>query len=164
VLYSYAQVGVFSPVRLKSRDIILGGVMDSWNDSLLIGVKLIDEQHHELVRRMDRLVDACRRGEGQAEVGKTMKFVVSYIKEHFKDEEELQLLYEYPDRAAHKKLHDHFVETTIDLMQELKEGHSADFTEKARKLLIGWFLMHINNEDKKVAAFIHAHGGMMFTK
>ena len=131
--------------------------MDSWNDSLLIGVKLIDEQHRELIRRMDRLVDACRRGEGQEEVGKTIKFVVVYIKEHFNAEEELQILHDYHDRVAHKKLHDHFIEETINLMHELKEGHSAEFTEHVRKMLIGWFLMHINNEDKKVGAHIKAH-------
>jgi len=131
--------------------------MDSWNDSLLIGVKLIDEQHRELIRRMDKLVEACRRGEGQSEVGRTIKFVVSYVQEHFKAEEELQALYAYPDRVPHKKLHDHFIEETIKLMHELKEGHGADFTEHVRKMLIGWFLMHINNEDKKLGAHIHAH-------
>jgi len=128
--------------------------MDSWNDSLLIGVNLIDDQHRELIRRMDRLVEACQNGKGQAEVGETIKFVVAYIHEHFKAEEELQALYEYPGRIAHKKLHDHFIEETIKLMHELKEGHSADFTDHVRKMLIGWFLMHINNEDKKLGAHI----------
>jgi len=130
--------------------------MSSWNDSLIIGVKLIDDQHYKLVDKMDQLVEACRRGDGREEVGQTLKFVVSYIKEHFKDEEELQLLYAYPDRVAHKDLHAGFVQRTIDLMQELKTGKGSDCPENLKKLLLGWFLMHIKTEDKKVSEHIHA--------
>jgi len=130
--------------------------MSSWNDSLIIGVKLIDDQHYELVGKMDQLVDACHRGEGRDEVGQTLKFVVSYTQEHFKDEEELQALYAYPDMVAHKALHAGFIQRIIDLMQELKTGKGGDCPEKMRKLLLGWFLMHIKNEDKKVSEHIHA--------
>ena len=129
--------------------------MSSWNDSLLIGVNLIDDQHRELVKRMDQLVDACHCGLGQDEVGETIKFVVSYIKEHFKDEEELQALYAYPDMAGHKELHAGFVHRTIDLVQELRTGESSDFTDRVRRMLLEWFLLHIRNEDKKVSEHIH---------
>ena len=133
--------------------------MSSWNDSLLIGVTLIDEQHHELVNKLDEFADACGHGEGRAEVGQALKFTVTYIKEHFKDEEELQALYVYPDMAAHKKLHEKFVQDAIDLVQELKTaGPSAELADKVRRTLVGWFLMHIRNEDKKLAAHIHSAG------
>ena len=129
--------------------------MSSWNDSLLIGVELIDEQHKELVRRIDQLIDACNRGEGQNEVGETLKFVVSYIKEHFKDEEELQALYVYPDMENHKKLHERFINSTVDLVKELKVGHTTDFAEKVRRMLMGWLFTHIKNEDQKVSDHIN---------
>jgi len=129
--------------------------MTSWKDSLLIGVKLIDDQHFELVRRIDQLIDACNHGDGQAEAGETLKFIVSYIKKHFKDEEELQALYAYPDMTEHKKLHEHFIATTIDLVQELKSGNITGFADKERKMLIGWLIKHIHTEDKKIGIHIH---------
>ena len=129
--------------------------MTSWNDSLLIDVKLIDEQHFELVSKMDHLVDACSCGKGEDEVGETLRFIVSYIQKHFKDEEELQALYSYPDMEAHKKLHAGFVERIINLMQELKVKQCIDFADKVRVVLLKWFLTHINTEDKKVGAHIH---------
>ena len=135
--------------------------MSSWDDSLLIGVTLIDEQHQELVKRLDEFADACNHGEGQIEVGQTLKFVVSYIKKHFKDEEELQALYAYPDMDAHKVLHAGFVANAIDLVQELKRsGPGAELSAKVRKVLIKWFLMHIRVEDKKVSAHIHQTEGI----
>ena len=133
--------------------------MTSWNDSLLIGVKLIDEQHFELIRRMDELVMACNRGDGEQKVGETLKFVVSYVNEHFKDEEELQALYKYPNIAAHKKMHETFIANTIELMQELKIKQCDEFTDKVKKLLIHWFIRHINSEDRKLGAHIHKSGG-----
>ena len=129
--------------------------MSSWSDSLIIGVKLIDDQHYELVSRMDHLVDACHRGCGHDEVGDTLKFVVSYIQHHFKDEEELQALYAYPDMAAHKALHAGFVQRTIALMQELKTGELPDFTDKVKSMIVGWFLMHIKTEDRKLGEHIN---------
>ena len=129
--------------------------MSSWNDSLLIGVVLIDDQHRELVKHLDELLEACHSGKGSSEVGHTLKFVVAYIHDHLKDEEELQALYAYPDMDAHKKLHAKFVQNTIDLMQELKSSKPCgDFTDKVRKMLLGWFLTHIKTEDKKLGAYI----------
>ena len=133
--------------------------MKSWDDSLQIGVNLIDEQHHELVNMLDEFADACRHGEGRTEVGQTLKFVVSYVKNHFKDEEELQALYVYPDAAAHKVLHTGFIERTIELVQELKNnGPSAELSDRVKKVLIVWFLRHIRVEDIKVGKHIKDAG------
>ena len=134
--------------------------MYSWDDSLLVGVALIDEQHHELVNKLDEFAIACGHGEGKQEVGEALKFSVSYIKEHFKDEDELKVLYAYPDIEAHRKLHAGFVERAITLVQELKDkGPSAELSDKVRKTLLGWFIIHIRTEDKKVGAHIKDAGG-----
>ena len=133
--------------------------MTSWNDSLQIGVSLIDEQHHELVNKLDEFVDFCKHGDGSEEVGQTLKYVVSYIRMHFKDEEELQALYAYPDMIAHKKLHEWFIQNTIDLVQELKKnGPSEDLSEKVRKSLLLWFVRHIHIEDMKVGIYLKDAG------
>jgi len=133
-----------------------GGFMSCWNDSLLIGVTVIDDQHRELVGRLDQLLDACNRGVGEQEVGETLKFVVVYIKEHFKDEEELQALHKYPRINEHKKLHAKFVQTAINLLQELKKkNQNMDLADKVRKMLVGWLLTHIRTEDAKVGKHIN---------
>jgi len=133
--------------------------MTSWNDSLLIGVSLIDEQHHELVNKLDEFVDFCKHGDGRMEVGQTLKYVVSYIRMHFKDEEELQVLYAYPDRIEHKKLHEGFIQRTIELVQELKKnGPSEELSEKVKKSLLLWFVRHIHIEDMKVGIHLKDAG------
>ena len=129
--------------------------MTNWNDSLLVGVSLIDNQHRELIKRMDHLRDACTQGKGHEEVEEILKFVVSYVKEHFKDEEEMQAKYAYPEIAEHKKLHAGFVERIIDLLREDKRtGPTAELTGKVNTALIGWFIQHIRTEDKKLGLYI----------
>ena len=130
--------------------------MSSWNDSLLIGVDLIDNQHRELVGRMDKLMQASRMGKGSTEIEETLRFVVSYVKEHFKDEEDMQAKYAYPDIVEHKKLHAGFVKSTVGLLQEYqKTGSSTEFTGKVNKTLVEWLFRHIRSEDKKLAIYIH---------
>ena len=129
--------------------------MSSWNDSLLTGVKLIDDQHRDLVARMDHMMDACRQGKGYEEIGDTLKFAVSYVQRHFKDEEGLQAKYEYPGRDEHKTLHAGFVTDVIDLLQEYKKtGPSTELTAKINKTLITWLVTHIHTEDQKVGRHI----------
>jgi len=133
--------------------------MTSWNESMEIGVRLIDEQHHELVDKLDEFVDFCKHGDGHAEVGQTLKYVVSYIKNHFKDEEELQALYAYPDMVEHKRLHEGFISRTVDFIQELKKnGPSEELSEKVKKSLLLWFIRHIHIEDVKVGNHIKDAG------
>jgi len=135
--------------------------MSSWNDSMLIGVGVIDGQHRELIGRMDKLKDSCMQGKGCQEVEETLKYVVSYIQEHFKTEEEIQAKCAYPEIVEHKKLHAGFVERVISLLQEDKRtGPSTELTGKVNKTLIGWFIQHIRTEDKKLALYIKKSGNM----
>jgi len=133
--------------------------MKNWNESLLVGVSLIDNQHRELINKMDQLRDACMNGRGHDEVEETLRFIVSYIQEHFHDEEEMQIKYAYPDVVAHKKLHAGFVARVIELLQEDKRtGPTTELTGKVNNTLIGWFVQHIRTEDKKLGLYIRKAG------
>jgi len=129
--------------------------MTLWNDSLLIGFDSIDRQHQELVSRVEQHMDACRAGKGHTEVEETLRFIVSYVKEHFKDEEALQVQYSYPEIGEHKKLHQDFIVTVVGLVQEFQNhGIQSDFTTKMNKTLVEWLVKHIRTEDKKLAVHI----------
>ena len=129
--------------------------MTSWNDTLMIGVPLIDDQHKELVHRMDKLMSASRSGKGAEEIEKTLRFVVSYFKEHFNDEEDLQSEYKYPEMQEHKKLHADFTLTVIKLVQDFQlNGPNQELAGKVNKMLLQWVIKHIRTEDKKLAAYI----------
>jgi len=129
--------------------------MTYWNDSLLTGVTLIDNEHRKLVAAIDRLMDACNQGKGMAEIAQVLSFAVTYAKEHIRDEENLQEKYAYPGLNAHKRSHTQFIMSTDALVKEFEEkGLNIALIGKLNKTLVNWLTDHISKEDKKMGEYI----------
>lgn len=127
----------------------------TFDKSLETGNTAIDTQHKELIDAMNNLLAACAQGKGREEIKNTIKFLVDYTVKHFNDEEKLQKQYNYPDYAAHKKLHDDFKEEVKKIVEEYEQdGTSVVLTFKINNIIASWLIKHIKGEDKKVAAFI----------
>jgi hemerythrin-like metal-binding protein len=131
-----------------------------WNESWATGNEIIDAQHKELFKAINSLLEACSKGEGQNVISKTMQFLIDYTKKHFGDEEKLQQQYHYPDYANHKKMHEKFKESMVDLASQLKaQGATTLIMTKISSSTGGWLISHIEHEDKKVAAHIRKQSG-----
>ena len=134
--------------------------MTYWNDSLLIGVELLDNEHRKLVAAVDKLMNACREGKGKLEIAQTLDFVVDYTREHFRDEENLQERYAYPGIYAHKRIHAQFILTIGEIVKEFERiGPNTALSGKLSKTLVEWLINHIGVEDKKVGEHIIKAGG-----
>ena len=134
--------------------------MTYWKDSLLVGVAIIDREHRKLVGVIDQLMEACSQGKGRSAIEQTLDFVISYAKEHFRDEEQLQEKYTYPGMIAHKKLHAQFVANMTSLENEFRQtGPSVVLTGKLNSSLVDWLIKHISTEDKILGEHIRKAGG-----
>jgi hemerythrin len=121
-----------------------------WRDDLSIGVDQIDNQHKELIKRIDGLFEACNNGKGKEEVLKVIDYLGEYVVTHFSDEEVLQKKYGYPEYNNHKQMHTQFVKDFGVLKGNLdKEGVTPGLIIKMNKLLIDWLLTHIKKADIK---------------
>ena len=133
--------------------------MTNWNDSLLIGVELIDKEHRKLIDAIDKLMDACNHGKDRDEIGHTLHFINNYAREHIKVEENLQEKYAYPGISAHKRLHAQFAMSLSSLVHEFDEtGPNVTMTAKFNKTLVEWGIHHIAVEDKKVGEHVRNSG------
>jgi len=134
--------------------------MTYWKDTLLIGVREIDDQHKKLVGAVDALMEACAKGQGRVVIGNTLKFVLDYTQEHFAAEEKLQAQYAYPGMAAHKRQHAQFIITASALMADFEQnGPNIALVGKINSTLVDWLVNHITGEDKKIGDFIKSKGG-----
>lgn len=130
--------------------------MTFWKESLLVGVPQIDDQHRKLVVSIDRLMEACMQGKGRSTIKETLIFVITYTKEHFHDEEKLQAKYEYPERIAHKLLHEQFIKDINVILRDLQQaGPNVSLTGRVNKTLVDWLINHISTEDKKLGEYIN---------
>lgn len=127
----------------------------NWTNDLLTGNTQIDNEHKELIKAINDLLDACSKGKGRAEVEKTVKFLSSYTKTHFAHEEVLQMKSKYPDYVNHKKYHQHFIATVDDIQKKLlATGPSIALVGEINTKVANWIITHIKKEDVKVAAHI----------
>jgi len=127
----------------------------TWTDDLTTGNEAIDAQHKQLFKALNDLIDACFKGEGHAKLDPTVQFLVDYTEKHFADEEKLMQQYGYPGYLNHKKLHEAFDRTAVEIAEQLKkEGPTAAMVRKVNSSIGNWFTHHIKDEDKKVAAYI----------
>jgi hemerythrin len=122
-----------------------------WNKTLETGIAKIDEQHKELFRAVDVLVD---RTQGDR-VEKTLQFLKGYVAKHFSDEEVMHRLSSYPKAAAHKQFHAAFTKTFLDLFDEYNKatGSKLLVVMNINKVVIGWLKDHIMVHDKEFAGF-----------
>ena len=129
--------------------------MTYWDDSLLIGFPLIDDQHRKMVEMIDRLMLACEEEKGKTEIGRALGFTVNYVKEHFRDEESLQERYAYPGINAHKRLHAQFAMKVSEIVKEFDRlGPVPSLVKKLNGALVEWLILHISVEDMKIGEHI----------
>ena len=130
-----------------------------WNDSLSVGVDLIDEQHKMLIQRIKDLSDAVNSSRGAGQIGKTLGFMIDYTNFHFSTEEKHMTELGYPGFDIHKQQHEEFKTTLNDMVTEFEEdGATAQLSEGVNTYLINWLIKHIKSIDTKFGEFLQEKG------
>ncbi|MCK5189339.1 MAG: bacteriohemerythrin, partial [Methylococcales bacterium] len=139
------------------------GHIPQWDDSLLIHVSQIDQQHKELFRRIGLLVEAVIQRKGSEQVVETLSFLEKHTQKHFKDEEELMMQNEYPHYLRHKEAHTNFIES-LNLLKKERNYLGSDSLHLLLRIhsqVINWLMTHIKYTDTKLAKFLKENGVAM---
>lgn len=124
-----------------------------WKDSYRLGVERIDNQHMELFRMTEDLVNAVKNGAAVASYQKALGFLKDYVIYHFRDEEAYQASIHYSGMKAHQDEHRQFTQTVLDYEKRLLEN---GFDEKTMKDLAGtvtaWLIYHVVDTDQKLVS------------
>lgn len=126
-----------------------------WDQSLATGNNVIDQQHQELFRRMEKLVEATKHDEGKGVVSETIAFLEEYVVEHFDAEEQIQIANSYPEYDSHKHQHQEFLNDMVKLKREFEaEGANATVLVKSIASLGNWIHNHVEQYDKALAEYL----------
>jgi hemerythrin len=125
-----------------------------WTQALATGIAEIDEQHQELFRRIDRLLDASLAGD-PAEVTRMLGFLREYVDRHFAAEERFMEEQRYPGLASHRAEH----VVLVEKVRLIDVEHRANGTDPAtatsmHRLLSDWLRTHIGLSDASMASFV----------
>ncbi len=121
---------------------------------LLTGHKLIDDEHKELFRAINDLMEACSSGKGRAHLESTFNFLEGYIAKHFQNEEKLQQSVNYPELTPHRLLHEQFKNKTRSIGMILRKDGASMSALSELNMFIATLVNHVRREDKKIADFI----------
>ncbi|MDR1893478.1 MAG: bacteriohemerythrin [Spirochaetales bacterium] len=125
-----------------------------WDESFATYNAHVDEQHRQLFKTINTLLDAIAANQSKKEISKAIRFLADYTERHFSDEEDLLKKYRYPDFDKHKKIHDAFKKTVLELENDFVSGKDAEIAQKVHNLIGDWLVFHIKGMDLQWAEFI----------
>ena len=129
----------------------------TWDQSYSVSVRKLDEQHQKLFALLNALHDAMRQGKGQTVVQDTLRELATYTVTHFRAEEELMRMTNYPELAIHQAEHQRFVAKVKQLAEDLQASRLVSTIDLV-DFIKDWLAHHIQHTDRSYSAHMNAKG------
>lgn len=118
------------------------------------GNTMIDQEHKELFRAVNQLLDACSKGQGRSSMEQAINFLLGYVDKHFSHEEQLQQRSGYSGMASHKAFHTQYKATLKKIVAQIPPADPSVADLGNLNKHIALLVNHIRIEDKKLSAFL----------
>jgi len=126
-----------------------------WDESLSIGVEVIDGQHQKWIERLGDVQVAIEDHRGMPHVANTLDFLVDYTRFHFSEEEKYMSETGYPELGNHRAKHEELKGTLDDLIVDFRDyGVTEKLSRAIGTFLVNWLRDHIRVVDQAFAAFL----------
>ncbi len=126
-----------------------------WNEELATGIKEIDDQHKEIIKRMQIIDNSSEQMVSEEEIDKMVRFFGGYMIEHFDTEDKYMIDYKYPKYDLHKSEHMKFLKNFAVLKRLCEEEDSTSLIILAiQNQFLDWLVHHILHTDKEMAAYL----------
>ena len=126
-----------------------------WDPELACGVELVDNEHKELFKMVDDLLEEGRTPESSE---KALGFLSEYVVNHFAHEEALMEECNYPNTEEHKAEHERFVRALGELKRKYENsGGSNKVIIEINQTAIGWLFNHIKVVDQRFSTYYREH-------
>jgi hemerythrin len=135
-----------------------GGKNMEWTKELAVGIETIDEQHRELFKRINGLLQAIREKRCKSEIDGTIQFLDNYARFHFGEEEKRMHDAGYDGLADHRKHHAEYLKNIQEIealaAQPRIQGMSYELSVTTNQVVVDWIVDHIMKIDKEFGEFM----------
>jgi diguanylate cyclase (GGDEF)-like protein/PAS domain S-box-containing protein/hemerythrin-like metal-binding protein len=125
-----------------------------FEDSHLVGVRVIDEQHRNLAHLVNGLNDALKHDETQESIMHMFDDLLAATARHFDTESRYMEEQHYPERERHETEHARLVNEVAHFKAQFSQGRE----QLVLQLMKDWLLHHIVHSDKKLGDYLVQHG------
>ncbi len=124
-----------------------------WSDEYSVGNPAIDAQHRGLLDLINELHEAMNSGKGQQALSHVFTSLTEYVEMHFRTEEMLFNLTDYPEKDAHAREHKKLMIDVFELKERFEDGGKF-LTLETLNFLKDWILHHIRETDMGYRGYI----------
>jgi len=128
-----------------------------WDDSMSVGVYLIDEQHRELVVLINNIADALQSGASVSEVSRFIRRFYNYTIVHFQTEESLMDHNSYADYFTQVREHLDCSTKALEFHRRFVEEDGFDLLEFL-EYIVAWFRSHTTGVDQGLTEYLVGRG------
>ena len=121
-----------------------------WTDNLRVGVDAIDKDHQVIISLMNKVSQRFIDEEDMDEITAEM---IDYTHHHFKREETIMAICDYPDLEAHIAKHRKLIAKVNKLTKEWNENRNIETRHRLCKFLRDWWVGHIINVDSTISQY-----------
>lgn len=126
-----------------------------WNESFILGIDEIDQQHRSIVENFTKLSTAVQEGKGTEVLADLADFLVDYAQLHFATEERFMVEYDYPRIDEQRREHEDFKRDSDELRKRIGEGGvSRELALEQTGRMVRWVINHVRNHDRDMVAYI----------
>ncbi len=118
-----------------------------WEEKYSVGVKSIDNQHKEIFRLLNDLLQAMKEGKSSSITSQIILDLEKYSVIHFQKEEFFFRRFNFSGSAEHIREHQLFIQKVATLKAEIKTG-KITITFELFNFLKDWIEHHIQEVDK----------------
>jgi hemerythrin len=117
-------------------------------------VRVIEQQHQQLVHLFNTLNDAVKNRRSRKEVYQIIDDVIAFTRLHFEVEESLMEQSGYPEIEAHKQKHKQLIDEALHLKEKLDYVGDEMFSDWFNHWPFARVLAHIQYADKQIGDYI----------
>lgn len=117
----------------------------NWNDSYLLGIPIIDNQHKKFFVILDNLMILSQNQE-KSEMHSLINELQNYVIYHFQTEEDLMLKSQSPNLDLHIMEHELFKKKVEEFRQSYY-NNNAELLNEMILFMRKWLLIHISGTD-----------------
>ncbi len=128
-----------------------------FDETLSVGVRKLDEQHQQLIKMINTLIEAQSETLDSEETLELLTHMTEYADYHFSQEEQYMLEFNYSEYLSHKQEHVTFKKRTVDFLSAAKRGKQTLKVE-ITAFLRNWLVNHILRSDMKYKNFFNEKG------
>jgi len=125
-----------------------------WQNEYTVGVKELDDQHRNLLKTINTLLEEQRDKYEAAKFSPALSSIIHYAYTHFATEERYLLQVHFPNLKQHVLEHIDFIMKTAGLALRIENSSGDELRIELLRYLKEWYSYHVLGTDRHYIPFL----------